>query len=513
MRATRPYCAPTCGTDVPPNHVDVVVVGAGSCGCVVAAHLSDAPARSVLLLEAGPGFDADVPHEIEDVTTLPVGPLSPWAASYRANPTPQRTTMISRGRTLGGSGSVNGAYFVRARPGDFEAWPQSWSYRDVLPFFKAVETDTDFGGDEHGDRGPIPVSRTPRERMHPVSAGFDDAARALGYPAVEDLNAPGAHPSVGVGRVPLNAHNGIRVSTYLAFLRPVRHRPNLAVRTGTRVERVVVENGRAVGVDIRDGSAVHRIHADEVVLCAGAIGSAHLLMLSGIGPGEDLHAAGIDVECDLPGVGANFTDHPEVTVPYGYRDALPQRAPVLEMVLHTEHTEIRPYTAPFDVSVPGSGALDPVLGVVLTTPRSRGRLVLDHTDPRRDPHLDYRYLQDETDRDPMRDGVRIAVDLLRNMETVVDPRRIDPRFRTPVPDDALLFANLGTSQHLSGTCRMGSDGDTVVDESCRVHGIENLRVVDTSVFPAVPSRGPHATAVMLAYRVSHGRAPETPENT
>lgn len=491
---------------MPPSRVDVVVVGAGSCGCVVAARLSDDSERSVLLLDAGPGFGpSGPPPEIDDVATVPVGPSSPWTMSYPAGLTPSRTATISRGSGLGGSGAVNGAYFVRARPQDFDSWPSSWSYTEVLPHFRAIETDADFDGDEHGDAGPVPVTRMPRDRMHPVSSAFAEAADRAGFRSVDDLNASGPE---GVGRVPLNVRKGIRFSTYHAYLRPVQHRANLTVRTGTRVLRVLVKAGRAVGVEVADDSGVHRIGADRVVLCAGAIGSAHLLMLSGIGGADNLRRAGIEVRADLPGVGDDFSDHPEIAVPYRYRRDLRGRAPVLETVLHTDHLEFRPYTAPFGVSIPGSGVTDPVLGVVLTEPRSRGRITLDGSDPRRAPRLDYRYLTHRADRDRLRRGVRTAAALLVDMDDVVDPSGLDPELRGAGAGaevgvgDRWLIAHLGTSLHLSGTCRMGDDAGAVVDEWCRVRGIEGLSVVDTSVFPDVPSRGPHATAVMLAHRIA-----------
>lgn len=484
-----------------PERADVVVVGGGSCGSVVAARLSDDPGRSVLLLEAGRGYDRGptLPSELRDAALLPVGPGSEWTAAYSAHLTEGRDVTVVRGRGLGGSGAVNGAYFIRARPDDFEQWPRSWSYDEVLPYFRAIETDTDVIGGIHGSDGLIPVMRTPPDRLHPVSAAFHTAAVAAGHHPVEDLNAPGP---VGVGRVPMNVRDGARNGPGLTYLMPVMGRPNLSVQTGTKVVRIVLSGGRATGVEVGDGASVRRIEAGRVVVCAGAVCSPQLLMLSGIGHSSQLRSLGIDVVHHLAGVGDGFSDHPEIAVPYRYRNAVPAPAPLLETVLHTDTLEFRAYTVPFGTAIPGSGVVDPVLGVVLTRPRSRGRVMLNPQDPSMPPVLDYRYLAHPDDRATARVGVRTAADLLSGMTGVVAPGSVAVEPGRGDPSDAWLVAHLGTSLHLSGTCRMGDDEHSVVDERCRVHGIEGLSIVDTSVFPEVPSRGPHATAVMLAHRIA-----------
>ncbi|UTT47645.1 mycofactocin dehydrogenase MftG [Rhodococcus gordoniae] len=473
-----------------PARADVVIVGGGSCGCVLAARLSDDPDRTVLVLEEGAVFGSvsAVPKEIRDAAVLPVGPESQWTTSFPARLTPDVDATVTRGRVLGGSGAVNGAYFVRARPADFASWPASWSYEQVLPYFRATETDADFTGDLHGASGPIPVARVPRDRMHPLSRAFADAAERAGFASVADLNAPGPD---GVGAVPSNVRDGTRVSPFLAYLEPVLDRPNLTVAGGVSATRVVISGDRARGVEIAGPDGPRTVSAGHVIVAAGAVRSPQLLMLSGIGPADELRRLGIDPLHDLPGVGREFSDHPEFTVPYRFRPGLPPHTVLLETVLHTENLEVRPYTASFGAAIPGSGVPDPVLGVVLTRPRSRGRIVLDERDPRRPPLLDYRYLTDPADRTTLEEGVRLATDLLAGVAGVVETGSVDAG-----------NGRLGTSLHLSGTCRMGDDEHAVVDEWCRVRGTDRLSVVDTSVFPQAPSRGPHATAVMLAHRVA-----------
>ncbi|MEU5842597.1 mycofactocin system GMC family oxidoreductase MftG [Rhodococcus sp. NPDC047139] len=474
-----------------PAHADVVIVGGGSCGCVLAAILSDDPHRTVLVLEEGASFDSlsAVPHEILDAATLPVGPDSPWVTAFPGLLAPDVGATVRRGRVLGGSGAVNGAYFVRARPDDFAAWPGSWSYEQVLPYFRAIETDTDFADDAmHGHCGPIPVTRVPRERAHPVTRAFVDASERAGFAPIEDLNAPGPD---GVGAVPLNVRDGTRTSPLIAYLLPVLHRPNLTVAGRTGATRLVVSGDRVVGVEVAGSDGPRTISAGQVIVSAGAVRSPQLLMLSGIGPAGDLHRLGIDPLHDLPGVGRDFSDHPEFAVPYRFRSDVPPHTILLEAVLHTGELELRPYVTAFGSAIPGSGVADPVLGVVLTRSHSRGRIVLDERDPRREPVLDYRYLADPADRTALDQGIRFAADLLASMSDVVEDGSVD-----------VARGGLGTSLHLSGTCRMGDDDRAVVDERCRVRGIEGLSVVDTSVLPELPSRGPHATAVMLAHRIA-----------
>ncbi|KAF0961070.1 mycofactocin dehydrogenase MftG [Rhodococcus sp. T7] len=482
----------------PIRAADVVVVGGGSSGCVVAGRLSEDPERSVLLLESGPGYRSALDCPVLDYRTLPVGPGSAFAQTYGVELAPSVPSAMVRGHVLGGSGAVNGAYFVRGTEADFRNWPVSWSYENVLPTFRTLERDADFDDPRHGTTGPMPVRRQPAEQLSEISAAFRAAALSAGHPEEPDKNGAG---DGGIGPVPLNVDGGRRVSTALAYLLPASERPNLTVEANSAVVRILFSGHETVGVEVESGGTRRTVRAGRVVLAAGPIETPVLLMLSGIGPVEHLRDNGIDVVLDVPGVGSDFSDHPEVALPYRIRNTLRRSgtSPVVETVLNVGDLEIRPYTAPFDVLVPGSGQPDPVLGIGLMVTESRGDIRLTSGHRRDRPRIQYRYAQSAADRRALREGLAIALDLLRSPE-------LGPLVR-PLSEevsDRFVLAHLGTSLHLCGSCRMGgrADAGAVVDERCNVRGMEGLTIADTSVFPVVPSRGPHATAVMVAERVS-----------
>jgi predicted dehydrogenase (TIGR03970 family) len=502
-----------------PGEWDVVVVGAGTSGCPLAARLADA-GRRVLVLEAGADhlFPEDFPAEIRDATTLRAAePGFPANWDLTGTLVEGHTVPVPRGRVVGGSSALNAGSFLRGTRADFDGWVAAgndrWSYDAVLPAFCRLETDSDFGtAPGHGSTGPIPVTR-PRPG-HPLADAFEAATAELGFPAEPDKNGDGPP---GYGPVPMNVVGGVRINTAMAYLSPRRGSPGLTVRGGVRVLRIVVEGGRAVGVQTADGV----VRAGEVVLSAGAVGSAHLLLLSGLGPADQVRAAGIAVVADLPGVGVDSTDHPNVYV--GFRPARPLPLPAgrlpLHGVLHATSSdadvpgdlEILPWLTPFSRITGGAGGPhddELVVGVGLQRAESRGLLTLDGADPTRQPRLDYRYLTGATDRGRLREGVRLAVELLRTraLAPMVGSRPEPPG--ELLADDAALDgwirAHLATAIHLSGTARMGPDADAaaVVDQSLRVRGVSGLRVVDTSVLPRVTSRGPAATAVMLGERAA-----------
>lgn len=471
-------------------HSDILIIGAGSAGSVLAERLSADPACQVTVVEAGPGpSDPVALSEISNGLRLPIGTASSVVRRYPTTLTenPERHAQIMRGAVVGGSGAVNGGYFCRGLPSDFDGWGlPGWAWSEVLPHFVAIETDLDFQGPLHGRSGPIQVQRV--NEFDGCTATFVDSAIAAGYPWVDDLNGSTSDvrlPS-GIGAVPLNINGGTRVGPGGAYLKPAMDRESLTVLTDTRVRRIRIVGGRAVGVECVGPDGPADLTADRVVVSAGAIGSAHLLMLSGIGPHDVLTAAGVAVAADLP-VGAASSDHPEWVLPVDWTET--HGLPPLEAVLTVaDGLEIRPYTAGFGAMVSGrrdDPADHPHIGVALMQPQSRGRVRLVSDDPETLPVIEHRYDSQPADVAKLRSGVALARELAG----------------AAAKSDT---ASWSTSQHLAGTAPMGPDGDykAVVDAQCRVRGVDALWVVDGSVLPTITSRGPHATIVMLGHRAA-----------
>ncbi|PQE00233.1 mycofactocin system GMC family oxidoreductase MftG [Mycobacterium sp. EPG1] len=461
----------------------VLIVGAGSAGSVLAERLSADEGVQVTVLEAGPGpDDPRVAAQIQDALRLPIGAASSVVHRYRAALTddPVRHAHIMRGAVVGGSGAVNGGYFCRALPSDIDAWGiPGWAWDDVLPHFRAIETDLDFDTPVHGTDGPITVRRV--TEFDGCTAAFVQSARDAGFGWVEDLNGATADRPVpsGVGAVPLNIDGGTRVGPGGAFLAPAVGRPNVSVLTGTRVLRLEFAGTRVSGVLCSGPDGPVTLSADRVVLCAGAIETARLLLLSGVGPQRVLRAAGVRTHLDLP-VGVDTIDHPEWVLPVSWPPT--HDVPPLEAVLTTDDgVEIRPYTVGFEAMMTG-GKHDPTdqphLGVTLMRPQSRGRVSITSADPDAAPLIEYHYDSAPADVDLLHTGTQLARELAGST----------------VQSDA----SWATSQHLCGTAKMGE----VVDERCRVFGVENLWVVDGSILPDIPSRGPHATIVMAGHRAA-----------
>lgn len=469
-------------------HSDVLIVGAGSAGSVVAERLSADPGRTVTVLEAGPALaDPGLLALTANGLQLPIGAGSPLVQRYRTRLTdhPVRESPIVRGTTVGGSGAVNGGYFCRALPRDFDrAALPGWAWSDVLDSFRAIETDLDFDGPAHGDSGPIPVRRT--HDMTGATERFVAAAERAGFEWIADLNDCGREPISGIGAVPLNIVDGVRTGSGAGYLIPSLERPNLTLLARTRAVRLRFAGAAAAGVDAIGPDGPMTLTAGRIVLCAGAIASAHLLMLSGVGDEAMLRAVDVPVAVPLP-VGTSCSDHPEWVFPTDW-SVTPGR-PVLEVVLTTaDDLEIRPYTGGF-VAMTGDGTAGhpdwPHIGVALMRPRARGRITLVSPDPGVPPRIEHRYDSEPDDVAALRQGSELARELA-GAATSVGP---------PV---------WSTSQHLCGSAPMGADGDprAVVDHRCRVRGIENLWVIDGSVLPAITSRGPHATIVMLGHRAA-----------
>lgn len=471
-------------------HSDVLIVGAGSAGSVLAERLSRDESCRVTVVEAGPApSDPKVRAQITDAVRMPIGAASSVVRHFASTLTdqPLRAGHLMRGAVVGGSGAVNGGYFCRALPDDFDRWAVSgWSWADVLPHFLSIENDVDFVGPLHGSGGPIVVRRV--SEFDGCTASFVDAATEMGYPWVTDLNGAGHGDPLpaGIGAVPLNIDGGIRVGPGGAFLQPALGRPNVTLTADTRVLRIRFENRRAIGVECTDSDGDKLLTADRIVLCAGAIGSAQLLMVSGVGPEDVLAAAGIPVMLNSP-VGQRTSDHPEWVLPVDWTPT--HDLPPVEAILTTPNgLEIRPYTRGFGAMVAGARsdpADRPHIGVALMQPRSRGTLHVVSDDLAVAPLIRHRYDSDPHDVAMLSAGAELARELASTSTRVGE-------------------AAWSTSQHLCATAPMGADGDeaAVVDERCRVRGADRLWVVDGSVLPTVTGRGPHATIVMLGHRAA-----------
>ncbi len=469
------------------THSDVLIVGAGSAGSVVAERLSADPGCAVTILEAGPALaDPGLLAQTTNGLQLPIGAGSPLVQRYRTRLTdqPVREMPIVRGATVGGSGAINGGYFCRALPRDFDrAAIPGWAWADVIDHFRAIETDLDFAGPAHGVNGPILVRRT--HEMTGTTERFIAAAQVAGFSWIADLNDCGPELLAGVGAVPLNIVDGIRIGSGAGYLLPVLGRSNLTLLAQTRAVRLRFSGAAAVGVDALGPHGPEILTADRIVLCAGAIQSAHVLMLSGIGDEAVLRAAGVPVVAPLP-VGMSCSDHPEWVLPTGWTVA--SGRPVLEVVLNTDEMEIRPYTGGF-VAMTGDSTAGhpdwPHIGVALMQPRARGRVSLVSADPAVAPRIEHRYDSEPQDVAALRRGTELVRELASTATYVGSPE-------------------WATSQHLCATAPMGAEGDprAVVDPRCRVRGIDNLWVIDGSILPAITSRGPHATIVMLGHRAA-----------
>ncbi|MEM7221173.1 MAG: GMC family oxidoreductase N-terminal domain-containing protein [Pseudomonadota bacterium] len=498
---------------------DVLVVGAGSAGCAIAARASEDPRRSVLVVEAGPDYP--------DPRELPFDLINSHNNSYRAHdwglrhePSRGREVDFPRGRVVGGSSAVNTTIALRGVPEDYDEWASlgadGWAWQDVLPAFKRLERDLDFGAaDYHGDAGPISIRRYRDDELLPQHQAFLAAAERLDYPACPDANRPDDY---GAGPQPMNKLGRLRISCALGYLAPARARPNLRIRPDTLVRRLLLERGRCVGVEIEaTGTAgereVRTLKAPLVVLAAGALMSPAILLRSGLGPRTELQRHGIEVVRDLPGVGANLRDHPALSVAARVRDgvAIDHDAPIIQTILRytCDGSDKRNDLQIEQLSFAGrrSGEAAFAIAAVLEYQFGAGELRLASADPAAAPIVDNRFCEDPRDMARLvrcyRDALAFAAasPLADMIDAIVFPR--EAAALTDADIERLIHRFAGSGYHPSGTVKMGAEGDpmAVVDARCRAHQVPGLVVADASIMPTVPRANTNLTSIMIGERV------------
>jgi choline dehydrogenase len=512
---------------------DYIVIGAGSAGCVVAARLAEDEDRTVLLLEAG-GPDDRPEIRIPYAAWSLQGSEVDWG--YATEPQPhlgQRTVAWPRGKVLGGTSAINAMVYMRGHRRIYDDWRAAgnpgWGYDELLPLFKRSEHQERGASEYHGADGPLNVAD--QRDANPLSCAFVDAARELGFPLNDDFN--GADQE-GFGFYQVTGKGGERWSAADAFLKPAMRRPNLTVATQAQATRLLFEGRRAAGVAyIQEGQTQKASARREVILCGGAINSPQLLLLSGVGPAEDLHALDIPIVADLPGVGQNLQDHLDVAV--AYRCTEPISVGTIYAAAELEYRYFRkgplasngPEAGGFLRTRPGLAAPDlqfhfsPGWSVGFGTERpsghgfaiwpalvlaeSRGWLRLRTPDPLAPPLIQPNYLASEADVDVLVRGVRLARRLAETKAFA--PFRgeaIKPADAVQGDEDirAYIRANLGTVYHPAGTCKMGTGPQAVVDPQLRVHGLEGLRVADASIMPTLVNGNTNAPAIMIGEKMA-----------
>jgi choline dehydrogenase len=500
---------------------DVIVVGAGSAGAVIARRLTDAGKRSVLLLEAGPDYPAaagdprSLPRDLADGTRNSMT-AHDWGYGHRPTTLP-REFPLPRGRVVGGSSAVNTCIALRGQPEDFDEWAArglpAFAWQHCLPAFKRLERDLDVVNEWHSQEGPLPLRRHPESEWVPWQAAFVEGCLELGFPRCFDSNEPG---SWGVGAHTMNKLDGRRISVAEAYLtREVRARESFQLRPDTLTRRLLLHDRKVVGVEVEGPGGVEKLEGEQVVLCAGAINTPHLLLRSGIGPRAQIEAMGCTLQVDIPQINRRVLDHPGCAFFLMPRvpDVVSFQHPLIQTVFryasegsnHTSDMLLQPgsrFTLPLVDLVPV------VLMCSVGKPRGNdGTLRWSSADPREKPLVELRMLENVHDRKVAVEAMSLAHELmqtrpLRALATHMWPS--ESVLRSPRKIDAWIRSACGSGYHPCGTVPMGSDDDpdAATDERGRVRGVAGLVVADASLMPTIPSSNIHLPTIMLAERIA-----------